>query len=370
MTSPPATLLSDLHVQYIKSLDTFVPPSEFALLASRPEFTGIWPLQKKDDLEYWLTEHLRVNGVYWGLTALDLMNNIDALERDQVIKYLQDCQHENGGFGGHLNHDPHLLYTLSVIQILVTYDRLDAIDVDKVVSYVRSLQLPDGSFSGDEWGEIDIRFCYCAISCMSLLKRLDAIDVPRTVEFVVRCKNYDGGFGSQPGSESHAAMVFCGVGALAIVNALHHVDADLLGWWLCERQLGNGGLNGRPQKYAIHGGSSPHSPSSVVSIGLTRRSSSALSSRHRFVNGLTTLRPIFPFPKKASNDTFTRRPPQDTEAGGIADRPGDMADVFHTLFGVAGLSLLGYPGLKSVDPVYCMPKHVIQRVGLAERYRV
>jgi geranylgeranyl transferase type-2 subunit beta len=29
---------------------------------------------------------------------------------------------------------------------------------------------------------------------------------------------------------------------------LHHVDRDLLGWWLCERQLKNGGLNGRPEK--------------------------------------------------------------------------------------------------------------------------
>ena len=36
--------------------------------------------------------------------------------------------------------------------------------------------------------------------------------------------------------------------------------------------------------------------------------------------------------------------------GGIADRPGDMVDVFHTLFGIAGLSLLGYPGLRKVDP--------------------
>ena len=31
---------------------------------------------------------------------------------------------------------------------------------------------------------------------------------------------------------------------------------------------------------------------------------------------------------------------QDTENGGIADRPGDMVDVFHTLFGVAGQSSL------------------------------
>lgn len=31
---------------------------------------------------------------------------------------------------------------------------------------------------------------------------------------------------------------------------------------------------------------------------------------------------------------------QDLEDGGIADRPGDMADVFHTLFGVAGKRLI------------------------------
>jgi len=26
------------------------------------------------------------------------------------------------------------------------------------------------------------------------------------------------------------------------------IDADRLGWWLCERQLPSGGLNGRPEK--------------------------------------------------------------------------------------------------------------------------
>ena len=28
------------------------------------------------------------------------------------------------------------------------------------------------------------------------------------------------------------------------------MDADLLGWWLCERQVDSGGLNGRPEKQA------------------------------------------------------------------------------------------------------------------------
>jgi len=60
---------------------------------------------------------------------------------------------------------------------------------------------------------------------------------------------------------------------------------------------------------------------------------------------------------------------QDPDGGGIADRPGDMVDVFHTLFGVAGLSLLGYPGLDDLDPVYCMPASLIERMGLKKSWK-
>jgi hypothetical protein len=42
--------------------------------------------------------------------------------------------------------------------------------------------------------------------------------------------------------------VWTSVGALAILGRLDVVDKDTLCWWLCERQLPNGGLNGRPEK--------------------------------------------------------------------------------------------------------------------------
>ena len=42
------------------------------------------------------------------------------------------CQHPNGGFGGSERHDPHLLYTLSALQILALFDQLDQVDADKV----------------------------------------------------------------------------------------------------------------------------------------------------------------------------------------------------------------------------------------------
>ena len=74
---------------------------------------------------------------------------------------------------------------------------------------------------------------------------------------------------------------------------------------------------------------------------------------------------------------------QDTETGGFADRPGDLPDPFHTLFGVAGLGLLGDKRVKKVgdleykqpdlshtlqvNPVFCMPQYVLDRLGVSHQ---
>ena len=65
---------------------------------------------------------MRLNGVYWGLTALHLLRRPDALPRDETIDFVLSCQHENGGFGAAPGHDAHLLYTVSAVQILVMVD--------------------------------------------------------------------------------------------------------------------------------------------------------------------------------------------------------------------------------------------------------
>lgn len=104
---PPAVpaLAVDAHVKYVQSLDT-----------------------KKDELEYWLTEHLRLSGVYWGLTALHLLGHPNALPPQETIDFVLSCQHENGGFGAAPGHDAHMLSTVSAVQILAMVDGLDELD--------------------------------------------------------------------------------------------------------------------------------------------------------------------------------------------------------------------------------------------------
>jgi len=79
-------------------------------------------------LEYWLTEHLRLNGVYWGLTALHLLGKPEAIGRHETIEFVLSCQYESGGFGAAPGHDAHMLYTVSAVQILATINALDELE--------------------------------------------------------------------------------------------------------------------------------------------------------------------------------------------------------------------------------------------------
>jgi len=44
-----------------------------------------------------------------------------------------------------------------------------------------------------------------------------------------------------------------------------------------------------------------------------------------------------------------------------------MVDVYHTFFGVAGLALMGHPGLAPVDPAYALPVDVVERIKRRQR---
>ncbi|PSK55145.1 hypothetical protein B9Z65_2534 [Elsinoe australis] len=310
----------DEHVRYIQTLDG-----------------------RRDEYEYWLTEHLRVSGVYWGLTALHLLGRADALPRDKLLDFVLSCWHSSGGFGAAPGHDAHLLYTVSSVQILAMLDGWKEADARRfdsravIFKYIAGLQdKSTGTFAGDEWGETDTRFLYGAFNALSLLGHLDDVDVERAVQYIKSCENIDGGFGTTPGAESHSGQVFTCVGALAIAGRLDLIDADRLGGWLSERQVPNGGLNGRPEKLED------------VCYSWWVLSPMAAIKRLHWID-------------KDKMASFILSC-QDPLGGGFADRPDDMVDVFHTCFAIAGLSLLGYSGLEEVDPIYCMPISVTNSI--------
>ena len=276
-----------------------------------------------------------------------LMGEEDALDREEMTEWVLSCRKPSGGFGASERNDAHILPTLSAVQILAMYDRLDLVDADKIEAYVAGLQQEDGSFCGDETGEVDTRFIYAALACLRILGRLrspsssslpssSSIRVDAAVEYIARCQNFDGGYGATPGNESHAGQVFTCVAALDIAGALDTVDAELLCWWLAERQTPSGGLNGRPEKLQD------------VCYSWWCLSSLSILGKLHWID------------QDALVDFILDC--QDEIEGGISDRPEDQVDVYHTFFGLAGISLLGRSGLKAIDPTLALPCDTVDRI--------
>ena len=64
-----------------------------------------------------ISEYLRVSGAYWTLTGLQLLGAADRLDRAELLQFVGRCQGPSGGVSGSVGHDPHLLYTLSAVQV-------------------------------------------------------------------------------------------------------------------------------------------------------------------------------------------------------------------------------------------------------------
>lgn len=174
------------------------------------------------------------------------------------------------------------------------------------------------------------------MNALSLLGKLSLVNVDKAVSHIAKCANFDGGYGVKPGAESHSGQIFTCLAALSIVGRLDLVDKEKLGSWLSERQTPGGGLNGRPEK------------TEDVCYSWWVLSSLAIIERTHWIDRDALI-------------AFILRS-QDPKQGGLSDRPGNMVDVWHTCFGLAGLSLLGYGDMVPVDPVYCMPKATIEKL--------
>lgn len=368
--------------------------------------------------EYWAAEPVLLSGLYWGLNTAALLgppHDGAALDKDWAVGKIMAClcrSPETGrvlGFGGNEGHDAHVLYTLSGLQALllcgyavttaeaephpdgnsnaddgigpplgsqanqpqnprgqqprrpdtvppppaptpphiqnrcrVTRGLPDGVDPDGLATSIAALQLHGGGFAGDEFGEDDTRHCYAAVAALSLLGRMSAIDVPAAIAYLLQCQTIDGAFGLRPGAEPHAGHTFCCLAALAILgfdlDTLPRRRALLV--WLSERQFGGdqGGTNGRPGKRA-----------DVCYAWWVGASLAVLGDVDTAIDR-----------GRLSAFVLAR---QLADKGGFGAHVGDGPDLFHTMFSVASLALLGHPDVLPVDPLVCLP------VGLAPARR-
>lgn len=97
-------LAAEKHVRYIVTAEKVSnhPPNPYPLSdANRLRRQLIRPPrrfpQKKDSFESLVMEHLRASGAYWGLTTLDLLHKLHAVDAAEVVDWIMSCYHPESG---------------------------------------------------------------------------------------------------------------------------------------------------------------------------------------------------------------------------------------------------------------------------------
>jgi protein farnesyltransferase subunit beta len=338
-----AVLRREEHETYLRSALEGLSPNHAGLDSSKP----------------WLC--------YWICHALDVLGaDLPPRLTKRVVEYMFHCQSPSGGFCGGPQQLAHLAPTYASVLTLAGLGREDAfcmIDRKKMYSFLMSLKQPDGSFSMHLDGEADVRATYCAVTIASLLDLMTPELLVSVADFVVRCQTHEGGFGGFPGNEAHGGYTFCGAAAASILGVLAtRIDCEGLLEWVSRRQMKlEGGFSGRANKlvdacYSFWVGAVPV---------IVQRELAASNADRVLEVDAKNFAGDYVFDQLALQEYLLLCCQNPRGTGGMIDKPGKSADLYHTCYALSGLSLAQHNFadsdsvlgstvnlLRKVDPVY------------------
>lgn len=321
--------------------------------------------------------------VFWITHSLTLLEQQQVVvsAKDDIIEFMRECSHPEGGYGGGPGQIAHLATTYAAVNALITtssIEALESIERQSLVKFMHRMKQPDGSFSMHDDGEIDSRATYCALAVLKCLNIQDSMLLQNVAEWLLDCQTYEGGFGSVPGSEAHGGYTFCCVASLCLLNQLHRLNMPALLRWLTNKQLTyHGGFCGRSNKlvdscYSYWQGavfplihpfltqtqmkhkskidkstSDGHPPASSERLSSLRSSSQAgLKIKKNDIFKPTIgddICDMWLFSCEALQNYILGS--CQSREGLLKDKPGTSADFYHTCYALSGLSISQYqPG--------------------------
>jgi protein farnesyltransferase subunit beta len=180
-------------------------------------------------------------------------------------------------------------------------------------------------------GEIDVRGAYCAI----VVGRLSGLSPSNkifegTADWIASCQTYEGGFGGAPYLEAHGGYSFCAAAALALLGNSSTVNLKSLLRWAVNRQMRfEGGFQGRTNK--LVDGCYSFWQGALVQV------TQMLIEKFSCHDGYTINIDELLFNREALQEYILiccQKP-----NGGLLDKPGKPADLYHSCYCLSGLSI-------------------------------
>ncbi|KAG9302299.1 hypothetical protein G9A89_008790 [Geosiphon pyriformis] len=244
-----------------------------------------------------------------------------------------------------------MTYT-ALCSLILLGDDLSRVDRKAIVNALRYLQNDDGrlwhskSYTPTYQGmESDMRFLYCACAISYILNDFSGVNINSAIDYIRKSHVYDHGIGQGPNKESHGGSTYCAISSLYLLGRFNEglLSKDETIFWLLSRQ--ESGFQGRANKR----------PDSCYSF---------------WIGASLKLLQVFELIDSESNRAFLIK--TQTKYGGFAKWPADKnrlgemtiypPDPMHSYMGIAGLSLMGEPGILELDPAINISKRASERL--------
>lgn len=240
----------------------------------------------------------------------------------------EKCGGFAGGDGFQLPHLAAFYAALMALALTKNTDTWKRINRKAIRNWLLQMKRPQGSFQMLKGGEADTRAVYCALCIAKILGILDDELAKGVKEWILQCQTYEGGFSGEPGDEAHGGYTFCALASLCILMSPKEIltsglNLDTLVKWTADRQYSlEGGFSGRTNKlvdgcYSHWVGGTAALLEALVNTN-NLQSFMPLVDRQRLQNYILC----------CCQDNF-----------GLRDKPGCMADFYHTNYVLCGLSM-------------------------------
>ncbi|KAJ1303977.1 hypothetical protein OPQ81_008387 [Rhizoctonia solani] len=319
--------------------------------------------------------------IYWALQTLTCLGvQLDTVTKQRAIDTIIANQHPDGGFGGGPGQIPHLLPTYASVCALAIVGGpgekggWDQINRQKCYEFFMRMKQPDGSFIVNKDAEVDVRGTYCLLVVATLLDILTPELAEGTSEFLRSCQTYEGGFSSSSHpyysaegdtpqvlsevrptlGEAHGGYTSCAVASWVLLQPYRqpddsNINVKKLVRWATGMQglpIEGGGFRGRSNKlvdgcYSWWIGGLEPLLLELLGLGNEEAETEVTSHVTEETESESAWSdcdygPVSLF-DKTSLQRFTLISSQ-VSSGGLRDKPGKSADLYHTVYNLAGYS--------------------------------
>ncbi|KAK3809585.1 MAG: geranylgeranyltransferase type I beta-subunit-like protein [Benniella sp.] len=262
-----------------------------------------------------------------------------------------------------VNDASHLTMTYTALLMLVMLgDDLSRVAKDPILKSLKKLQQPNGCFIPCITDpQADLRFMYCAAAISYILNDWSGFDRPAALRFIRDCQSYENGFARTPHQEAHGGTTYCAVATLGLLGGEAVLDQRTMTRNVQEGEDDAAFQERLSRAGYLHKEGTRQWCLSRQTTGFQGRTGKPTDTCYSFWIGASLdILGSMDLVNNELNRGFLMTTQHDV--GGFGKWAKAYPDILHSYMGIAGLALMGEPGIRPLNPLLNISKRMEERL--------